>query len=140
MAVSLMSPKTVGTTQNPSAGGGIGRAGTKFTIEVEDYQFSGQVNLQNVTGDGDAGSTFAEDEPIHAFSVRGSMVADAAMGVANLGDSSATLEMLLSSTRKISGTAIVRSYRIAGSRKAGRMQVALAGVWNGGAPTEAAVS
>ena len=140
MAVSLMTAKSVKNTQNPESGGGVGRSGSKFVIKVGQYALRGNAQLEDVQGDGDpAGGAWEEGEVREAITLRGWLVAGSAIGLQNLGDSEATVSLLLSANRKFSGTLKIRRYDINWRRAQGAIPLSLSGRFEGRV-TEAAVT
>jgi hypothetical protein len=130
--VSLMKPSTVGSTQNPTSSSGFGRAGSKFKIKVGAFTLGGRCPIEDVTGDGDSGFTPAEGMPVDSISLLGWAPSSAGgMGIANLGDSSGALDLLLSSSNKVSGTLFLQNYRVQWRRYTQFIPLALAGVFSG---------
>lgn len=140
MARQIARPGSVRGRSLVSSGGAIGKAGSKFKIEVFDYTLGGRCQLEPTTAPGDEGHNSSENEPVHFISLRGWMVSDQAIGLANLGNSSGTVELYMNRKRKVSGTLKVSNYLIHVKEGRNTAGVSFVGEWQDGAPTEAATS
>ena len=137
MPRNILRPDTIRDAQNPpdSSEQGFGPTGTKFVLQVYDYTLGGSCTLHDITGDRPSSSE--EDSGLHltegmnsdSITLRGWCLSGAAIGLVNMGDSAATISLLLSRTRRVSGTIRIARYRVNWKRGAKYVPISLSGIF-----------